>query len=279
MLSVLGHAGQPLQAHDLWVSWSLDPLLLVSVGLGAWFYWRGAKPPADRVRAWCFAGGLAALVLALVSPLEPLAGALASAHMVQHLLLMLVAAPLLARSAPAGALLRGSPLGVRRAVTRARRRLALSRRHTAVWRHAPTVWLLHVGALWTWHAAVLYEAALAHEAVHAVEHLVFLVTALAFWRVVLGRGGARVSPGAGILLVFTAGMASVFLSVLLTFAETAWYPGYATTTAPWGLTPLADQRLAGVIMWVPSSAVYVGTGLTLLVGWLGTMDRLSPTGC
>jgi len=108
------------------------------------------------------------------------------------------------------------------------------------------VWLLQVGVLWFWHAAAPYDAALDNQFLHLLEHASFLVTAVLFWHVVIGvRGAARVSGGLGVLLVSAMAMASVFLSVLLTFARTPWYSGYATTTASWGLDPLTDQQLAG----------------------------------
>src|SRR5690606_19935971 len=114
---VLAHAGRPPEPHDLWTAWNLDPLVLGALVLAAWAYRRGriggAPRPSDRWRQRCFAGALGALAVALVSPLDAVSTALASAHMVQHVLLVLVAAPLLALAAPSSALLRGTPLAVR----------------------------------------------------------------------------------------------------------------------------------------------------------------------
>ena len=198
-------------------------------------------------------------------PLREVPGAAITAH----LLLLLVAAPLLALSAPSSAILRGSPLGVRRASGRWRRRLGLTHGNLGVLRHPAAVWLLSVGVLWFWHAAAPYDAALDSEPLHLLEHASFLVTAVLFWHVVVGvRGVARVSNGLGVLLVFTMAMQSVFLSVLLTFARTPWYSGYATTTAPWGLDPLTDQQLAGVLMWIPAGGIYLAVALALLVSWI-----------
>jgi putative membrane protein len=146
-------------------------------------------------------------------------------------------------------------------------------------RHPITVWLLHVATLWFWHARVPYDAALANEFVHVVEHASFLVTAVLFWRVIAGaRGAGRVSHGFGVVLVFAMALQSVFLSVLLTFARTPWYASYAATTRPWGLEQIADQQLAGAIMWVPGGLVYVAAGLALTVAWLRTAERDGITG-
>jgi cytochrome c oxidase assembly factor CtaG len=140
------------------------------------------------------------------------------------------------------------------------------------------VWLLHVATLWLWHARVLYDAALGNELVHIAEHATFLITAVAFWHVVIGaRTAGRISHGAGVLLIFAMAAQSVFLSVLLVFARTPWYDGYATTTRAWGLDQLGDQQLAGAIMWVPAGMIYVAVGLALMVAWLRTVERQDVT--
>ena len=278
LIPVLAHPGQPPAPHDLWSAWNLHPVLLAGLLLTAWAYrrgrTRGPRRPVDTWRARCFTMALVALGLALLSPLDALSNALASAHMVQHLLLLLVAAPLLALSAPSSAILRGSPLAVRRASGRWRRRLGLTHGNLAVLRHPAAVWLLQVGVLWFWHAAAPYDAALDNQFLHLLEHASFLVTAVLFWHVVIGvRGAARVSGGLGVLLVFAMAMQSAFLSALLTFARTPWYSGYATTTASWGLDPLTDQRVAGVIMWIPAGGIYLVAALVLLVTWIRATER------
>jgi putative membrane protein len=275
---ILAHPGQPPAPHDLWGAWNLDPVLLGGFLLAAWAYRRGQtsgpRRPVDTWRAGCFAAALTGLGVALVSPLDALSGALASAHMVQHLLLILVAAPLLALSAPSSAILRGSPLALRRVSGRWRRRLGLTHGNLAVLRHPAAAWLLAVAVLWFWHAATPYDAALDNEFLHVLEHASFLVTAVLFWHAVIGvRGAARVSGGLGVLLVFAMAMQSVFLSVLLTFARTPWYAGYANTTTPWGLDPLTDQQVAGVIMWIPAGGIYLTAALVLLVTWVRTTER------
>ena len=260
----MAHAGRPLEPHDLWGAWNLDVPLLAGIAVALWAYGRGRvngpRRESDAWRARCFCGGLAVVTVALVSPLDALSGALASAHMVQHVLLLLVAAPLLALSAPGATIVRGTPLAVRRATGGWRRRLRPLRNPVGLW-------ALHVATIWFWHAAVPYDAALDHHVVHVVEHATFVVTGLLFWQVVLGARGA-VSNGFGILLVFTMAMQSVFLSALLTFASSPWYSGYAATAAAWNLEPLADQQLAGVIMWIPAGLVYLGAALALLVRWI-----------
>lgn len=278
-MASLAHSGQPLAPHDLWTAWNLEPAVLIGIFLLGIAYQRGRvrgpQRSATRWRGRSFVAGLAALAVALVSPLDALAGSLASAHMVQHILLLLVAAPLLALSAPSSTLLRGSPVALRRASGRWRRRLGLTPGSVRALCHPITVALLHVTTVWFWHAAVPYDAALDNAPLHALEHATFLITALLFWHVVIGaRGGAgRVSHGFGVLLVFGMAMQSVLLSALLTFSQTPWYSGYATTTAAWGLEPLADQQLAGVLMWIPGAPIYLLVALSLLVAWLREAER------
>jgi putative membrane protein len=275
---IVAHAGQAVAPHDLATAWHLDPLLAGALVVAGWLYHRGRAPapasPDDRWRTAAFAAGLLAVAAALLSPLEALAGALASAHMVQHLLLVVVAPPLLALAAPSRRLLRGSPRLLRRRTAAWRRRLGLTPAVLRRLQHPAAVWLLHVAVLWTWHAAVLYGAALRDPRVHVAEHAGFFLTALLFWSVVAAAGRRHgVSHGTALLLVFAMALQSVFLAALLTFAPTPWYDGYAATTGVWGLTPLADQQLAGVIMWVPASAVHVAAALVLVVRSLSAGEQ------
>ncbi|MBW3618716.1 MAG: cytochrome c oxidase assembly protein [Actinobacteria bacterium] len=268
---ILAHAGEPLQPHDVWTAWQLDPVVVLGLAVLLWLHRRGRRPD-DHRRDRAFVAAVIVVAAALVSPLEALSGSLASAHMVQHVLLIAVAAPLFAWSAPGPALLRGMPAAVRRAPGRLRRRLGI---RPSSW-HLPTsaagVWLLHVVVLWTWHSAALYELAVEQPLLHVTEHVLFLGTAVLLWRVAIGRRTAVASYGASVLLVFATGMQAVLLSLLLTFANEAWYDVYADTTAAWGLTPLADQQLAGAIMWIPSGAIHVGIALALVAAWLRTAD-------
>lgn len=276
---IAAHGGAAPGPDDIWRAWHLDPLIIVALVAALWMYRRGRRRGRDSAAARRqqrrFVVAIAMVGVALVSPVDALSGSLASAHMVQHILLVLVAAPLLAASAPGIALLRASPAIVRRSVANWYARFAVTRRISALLREPLVVWLLHVLTLWLWHAAFLYDAALTHDATHALEHAMFLVTGVMFWRVLIGRAADRVSPGLGVLLVFGMAMQSVFLAALLTFARTPWYSGYQRTTAPWGLQPLADQQLAGVIMWIPAGVVYLAIALTLVVTWVGAPENSS----
>jgi putative membrane protein len=258
-------------------AWNLDPVILTAIVLAGVLYRRGRRS-GHGWRAVAFAGALTAVAAALVSPLDAMSAELASAHMVQHVLLVLVAAPLLALSAPTAALVRGGPLAVRNAV-RWSHRFAPVRDRFRPARHPVALWLAHVATLWFWHASVPYGTALGNDVVHILEHASFLITGVLFWSVVIGGPRVRRVPeGYALLLVFTMALQSVFLSVLLTFARRPWYDAYADTTAAYGLDPLTDQHLAGAIMWVPAGLVYLAAGLGLTAAWLRAAEREADDG-
>ena len=139
--------------------------------------------------------------------------------------------------------------------------------------HPGITWGLHALALWVWHLPLLYESALRSEVVHAAEHVSFAGTAVLYWWVVAECGAPRrMDRAVGVLYVFTIAMQGGILGALMTFSAAPWYPAYAASATAWGLTPLEDQQLAGLIMWVPSGLVYLAAALVLLVGWLRMAD-------
>jgi len=223
-----------------------------------------------------FAAGLVSLFAALISPLNGLAAALASAHMVQHLALVLIAAPLLVLGAPLVPLLWALPQPMRRALGGWWKQARALRRAWYALRRPVVAWWLHAVAMWTWHLPSLYQAALGSEFLHALEHGCFFGTALLFWRALFPAGkSGRLSYGAGLLYVFATGMQSGVLGALLTFAPTPWYPAYGASVAAWGLTPLEDQQLAGLIMWVPGGLVYIHVAVVLFMAWLQAEEGLA----
>jgi cytochrome c oxidase assembly factor CtaG len=125
-------------------------------------------------------------------------------------------------------------------------------------------WCIHFAALWAWHVPRFFEAALESEAIHVAQHACFLASALLFWRAVFGRGVRR-PDGASLALVFTTMMHTSALGALLTFAPTPWYPHYVGTTM---LSPVEDQHLGGLVMWVPGGLSYLAAGLWIVAGWL-----------
>jgi putative membrane protein len=265
--SAWAHVGRAPEPHDLWTSWTLAPAVIVALALASWAYARGVRAlwrhsaPGRGIARWrvaCFAGGSLAVALALISPIDTLGSALFAAHMTQHMLLVVVAAPLLALGDAGTALLWALPIGARRGVGLWWRRARLL---PAIWRvlRLPLVaWTLHVGALWLWHLPSLYDAAIRDETLHVAEHASFFLTALLFWYPLADpHRGRRFGVGVSTLYLFAAGLQCTMLGALMAFARHPWYPAHYGTTQPWGLTPLEDQQMAGLIMWIPAGLVYL----------------------
>jgi cytochrome c oxidase assembly factor CtaG len=242
--------------------------------LGLARLWGRAGAGAGIARWAAAASGLGwlALLLALSPPLAPFADLLFAAHMGQHELLMLVAAPLLVIGRPLLVLLWALPAA-------ARERVAAPVRATVVqraWRRLTrplSVLLLQAAVLWGWHLRAPFEAALRHEGLHAVQHLTFFAAAALFWwSLVHGRFG-RLGYGAGVLVVFATAMHSGLLGALLTVADVPWYPTHAARAVAHGASPAADQQLAGLLMWVPAGVLLTVAGLALFAAWLGQLGR------
>lgn len=250
------------------------PTLLPGVllwGAATLIYRRGwkASSAVSRRRFLAFAVGSALLVAALSPPLEHLAGELVSAHMVQHISLILVAAPLIAVSRPVHNLMRALPTPVRKRIGGWRRRARLTPTTISRLGRPLIVWLSYALVLWFWHGAVPYQAAVRHEVVHLLEHGTFLVAAFGFWGIVLSSE-REVGAGYRLLMVFTTAFHSVLLGALITFADSPWYPLYSESAAAFGLDPVTDQQLAGLLMWIPGGLIYTGVGLWLLTDWIRT---------
>jgi cytochrome c oxidase assembly factor CtaG len=201
---------------------------------------------AVKRRTLCFGVGLLAVAAALSPPLEAAAGRRLSVHMVQHLVLVLVAAPFLVAGRPA------VPVRLDGPGWRIVRRVGTN----------PIVVLtLAVGGFWAWHLPRLYDAALSNTAVHVVEHSTFIGGAFLFWMVVLDPGPRRrLGLGATCGFVFAAMLTNIWLAAGLTFSSTPLYSGYLGSGAA---AALSDQQLAGVIMWLPADIVYFVTLLAL----------------
>jgi putative membrane protein len=242
---------------------------------GARRLWRRARQ-GRHVRlcdGLLFAGGWAVLALALLSPLHALSEQLFTAHMVEHELLMAAAAPLLAASRPLAALLWGLPASWRKVLARAGHHPPVAAAWAWLARPLPAT-LLHGAAIWLWHVPVLFEAALAHGVLHGLQHASFLGSGVLFWWVLLPRPGQVEVRGAAVMHLFFTALHTGLLGVLLTLAPRLWYPANASAAELWGLTPIEDQQLAGLVMWVPAGLVYAGAALLLVALWIRSSGRM-----
>jgi putative membrane protein len=224
-------------------------------------------PPRQLLlRATAFACGLCVLAVALLSPLDSVSAELFFAHMIQHELIMLAAAPLLVLGHPLPIFLWSFPSRMRRAVSATLHRSPV-RASWNVLSGALSAWLLHALALWVWHVPRFFNAALADRGIHDLQHLSFLAAALLFWSALFQARGAD-RRGAAIVYLFTTTLHTGVLGALIALASTPWYAEYLQPAAGWQLTALEDQQLGGLIMWVPGCIVYVGCALGLFARWV-----------
>jgi len=288
LLLAIGLAGLPglASAHmeggsaSVMPDWTLTPWLLASLAICLLWYaagwarqWRAARRPIGELlrRALGFGFGWLALVAALVSPVDAAGGVSFAAHMVQHELLMIVAAPLLITGRPATTWLWACPPMTRRVLGRISASAV-----GAGWRwllKPLPAWLLHFLALWCWHVPALFQAALRHEAVHVAQHASFFLSALVFWWSVMQGRRRPQSDGGAVFSLFSTMMHTGALGVLLTLSNTLWYPDYGWRAAVFGLSPLEDQQLGGLIMWIPGGLVYVIVALVLCAQCLLQQDH------
>lgn len=273
---LFAHTGVEIVTRpELWHAWTFEPavlaLLILSAALYAIGLARSGFAASTRWQRLAFWSGWLTLFISQISPLHKVGEALFSAHMVQHELLMLIAAPLLVYSRPLAPFLWALPPALRVRLGSS----AKDPRWLRFWRtlNAPlTAWTLHAAALWGWHIPFLYQQTLIREPIHALQHASFLGTALLFWWALMHEQRAR-NYGASVAYIFTTAIHSGALGALLTFAPGLVYPIYEGRTAAWGLSPLEDQQLGGLIMWVPSGVVFIAIGLWLFARWLQESER------
>jgi putative membrane protein len=235
-------------------------LTTVTLVLFAGIYGAGMRSARSRLgaaRIAAFSLGWLTIVVALLSPLHHLADVKLWAHMVQHELLMLIAAPLIALGRPDVALL---------ALFKHRDHRKIAARWLGRLSVSPaSAWILHGIAVWIWHLPSLYTTASLHPPVHLAQHISFFATALLAWWSVLGR---RSDYGAAAFYVFATSMHTGLLGLLLFIARRPWYPTYATAHEA-----LEDQQLAGLLMWIPGGVIMAITAMVLFALWLKESDR------
>ena len=275
---------EPPSIETLLFGWTFEPLPTLGILAAlAWWTWAvrrvNALHPANPVpgrRSVAFVGGMLAIAFALLSGIDQYDTTVLSIHMLQHVLLTLVAAPLIALSAPVTLMLRvASP--------ETRRRWILPVLHSRVVRFLafPVVaWVLFAAAMWGSHFSPLFDAALEDPLTHDLEHAIYLATALLFWwpAVALDPAPWRMSHPARALYVFLQMTQNTFLSVVILNAQTVLYPHYATVQRSWGPTPLEDQQIAAAFMWVVGDMLFLAASFAILVGWSRAETRLAERG-
>ena len=269
-----GVAALPLDAGTALTAWSLEVHIWLPILLLALVYWAGVRSvlgshpdnpvPRRRVLAWY--GGLLALFVALQSPIATYDTTLFSVHMVQHLLLMMVVAPLLVLGAPITLLLRVVSPSARKGVV-----LPVLHSRAARAISFPVVaWVVFAGVMYGSHFSPLFDAALENVFVHLLEHALYLGAGLLFWWPVVGADPSpwRMPHPARVLYVFLGMPWSSFLALAIFSAPGLLYPHYATLQRDWGLSPLADQQLAGGIMWVGGDGLFLVAVVAMVAAWM-----------
>jgi putative copper resistance protein D len=272
-------AGVPdgFDVGDLATRWVFDPVVVVSLATAAWVYiaglrrLRAAGRPFPRRWSAAWFAGLGAIAVALLSPIDAYADALFWVHMVQHLLLTLVAPPLLALGAPI-------TLALRAASPRTRRRWLLPilrSRMAGLLANPVTGWILFVGTPFAIHFSPLFDLALRDDLAHATEHALWLGTALIYWWPIVGRDPAphRMSHPARMLSMILTMPATSFAALALYGASASLYPTYASLPAPWGQQALGSQRTGAVIMWLVGNLAMVVTMLIVASAWRRDEER------
>ena len=280
----LGHPpGPPEAASWGWRPEILLPLsvLLALFGLGWWRLRRHARPPAATWRLCAYFTGIAAVGLALLSPLARLADDLFFVHMIQHLLLIKIAAPALLLADPLPEILWSLPGPAR---LRAGRLLAPGAPLRAAWRavtRMPLTWLTYALTLWLWHLPVAYDAALSDRLLHDAEHLMFFGAGLLFWWPLISPAPHLRGPvhhAVRIVYLLLAAFHEAVLGLLLTLAPWVLYSSYALVPRVQGVSAQDDQTWGGIIMWGAGGAIDMLAVLWLLFRMLGKQERLSPSG-
>lgn len=261
-------------SHFMLTAWEWEPSVVVGcVGLLI-AYAAAARFKFSKAAPWYVAGVLV-LMLSLVSPLDALSdNYLFSVHMVQHMVLILVIPPCLL-------------LGIPREMAQKAMRYRWVQRAEAVLSKPALAWSAGIGTMWLWHWPPLYNAAVASEHVHIVEHLSFLVGATIFWWPVISPiEELRLKPLLAVAYTFAACTAHSVLGIILTFAPLGHYPAYMTSADPygilpiirgqWGITPSVDQQWGGLLMWVPACLVFLAFILVTLSRWYRTPEREAP---
>lgn len=271
----------PPSAATLLLGWGFEPaVLLPLLAVAIWWRWllagiNRAHPdhPVPQRQRWAFLAGIGVIAIALQSGLARYDTTLFSLHMVQHLLLTMVAPLLLALGAPITQVLRASSSG-----TRQRWILpALHSRIVSVLGHPILAWILFAGVMWGTHFSPIFNASLEDPFLHDLEHLAYLTVGLLFWWPVVGLDPSphRMSHPARIGYAFLQMPQNSFLAMTILFADASLYPHYATLGSPYGIDALSDQRLAAGIMWVFGDLMFLMSTLLLLGGWMRSEARAS----
>jgi putative membrane protein len=240
------------------------------VGLGRLGSRTGYSPQWRRQLVFLSLGWLS-LLIALNSPIHTLGESLFWVHMLQHEIILLVSAPLLVLGNVFHVMLAAFPRKLGNPIGSFLRESGLQAAFLFLSRPLPA-WCLGAAGLWIWHIPYLFDATLRSDAVHATQHLTFLTTSFFFWLSLLDARSRHAAYGISILYLFATAIQTTFLGVLLTYSVRPWYSPYISTAPRLGYSPLHDQQIGGLIMWIPAGAVFTLVALSLIPACLRSSD-------
>jgi cytochrome c oxidase assembly factor CtaG len=262
-------------------TWSGDPLPWIGIVLAITLYLAAvrivdrahpANPvPRRRIAAWL--AGVAVVALALVSAVHIYAGSLFTVHMVQHLLLAMVAPPLLALGAPVTLTLRAASVNLRRSILLP----VLHSWPVKAMSWPPVGWTFFAVVMWATHFSPLYNAALENQALHSAEHLLYLIAGVLFWWPVIGADPIRwrLSPIARMAYLAAQMPFNTAVGLAIYYAPAILYPHYALLGRTWGPDPLTDQQVAGIVMWGLGDVILLGAVVLAIEAWLRADEKRS----
>ena len=264
-----GEIGEALQA------WSFDVPGVVLTGLIAGLYFWGYRrlrrdAPGfhfPRAHAWSFGAGITLLLLMLVSPIDTYSDDLFWVHMIQHMVVVMLIAPLLLLGAPATLALRAASPRIRSTYLVP----LLNSRLAAFFTNGAVALIVFVASIWIWHIPALYDAAIGSEGLHFLEHSSFLGGALLFWWLIIGVDATRLRPGymGRIAILILALIQNLGLALIIASSGDPIYDSYEELAAlrDWGPTAILDQRIGGGIMWVPGAMMLALAVLVTVYYW------------
>jgi cytochrome c oxidase assembly factor CtaG len=264
---------EPTPGHLL-LAWQPDIFFLIPAGIVVWAYMSAVRNvnrahpanPVPRIRSVYFLGGMAVLAIALVSPIGAYDTDLFAVHMAQHMLIIMVAVPLMLLGAPITLILRVSS-------PRVRKEIVLPVLHSRIvrWISFPAfTWVLLAGILWATHYSSAFNFALENVWAHRAEHMGYIICAALFWwpAVAVDPSPWRLNHPVRLLYVFLQMPQNSFLGVSIYSAETVIFPHYASVARTWGPSALTDQEFAGVVMWVIGDMMFLTTLAFIAYGWV-----------
>ena len=264
---------------SLLTRWEFDPLFIILIGISSWLYISGVRrvkanhpnSPFPRRRIAFFFGGIGTLILALISPPATYDTTLFSVHMWQHILLTMIAAPLLVLGTPITLALRAAPVRVRKEVLLP----ILHSRGMRILTFPVLSWIIFAVVMWGSHFSPLYEDSLENAWIHRLEHFFYITAALMFWWQAIGADPTpwRMPHPVRLLYVFLQMPQNSFLAVSIYSADHVLYPHYESLVRTWGPSPLADQQAAGVSMWIGGDMMFLIACAFVIAGWVKHEDR------